>query len=117
MPMQRSCRNDGVALLCSYGIIFKECMKYAYNQRNVRKRRKCMGISKQLGYLEAVCQYGYSPTVDHIIPVANGGHPSDMSNLQLIYLTCNLQKTDTIKPEAQFSLTILPCSYIRKVKL
>ncbi len=76
-----------------------------------------MGISQQRGYLEAVCQYGYSPTVNHIIPVAKGGHPSDMSNLQLAYLTCNWQKTDRIKPETQFSLTIMLYSYIIKVKL
>ena len=33
-----------------------------------------------------------SPTIDHIIPVAKGGHPSDISNLQLAHFTCNRQK-------------------------
>lgn len=37
-----------------------------------------------------------SPTVDHIIPVARGGHPSSIDNLQLAHFTCNRQKWDKI---------------------
>lgn len=37
-----------------------------------------------------------SPTVDHIIPIAKGGHPSDISNLQLAHLYCNNQKRDKL---------------------
>lgn len=37
-----------------------------------------------------------SPTVDHIIPVAKGGHPSDLSNLQLAHRCCNRQKSDKL---------------------
>lgn len=37
-----------------------------------------------------------SPTVDHIIPVSKGGHPSDISNLQLAHRCCNRQKSDKI---------------------
>ena len=33
-----------------------------------------------------------SPTVDHIIPVAKGGHPSDPTNLQIAHLICNQVK-------------------------
>ena len=35
-----------------------------------------------------------SATVDHIIPIAKGGHPSDISNLQLAHRWCNRQKSD-----------------------
>lgn len=35
-----------------------------------------------------------SPTVDHIIPIDKGGHPSDISNLQLAHFTCNRWKSD-----------------------
>lgn len=35
-----------------------------------------------------------SATIDHIIPIARGGHPSDMDNLQLAHFTCNRQKAD-----------------------
>lgn len=37
-----------------------------------------------------------SPTVDHIIPVAKGGHPSELANLQLAHRCCNLQKSDKL---------------------
>ena len=37
-----------------------------------------------------------SPTVDHIIPVSKGGHPSDISNLQLAHRCCNRQKSDSL---------------------
>ena len=39
-----------------------------------------------------------SKTVDHIIPIARGGHPSDLANLQLAHLACNLAKSDSIAP-------------------
>lgn len=37
-----------------------------------------------------------SPCIDHIIPIAKGGHPSDIGNLQLAHWTCNRQKSDKI---------------------
>lgn len=39
----------------------------------------------------------YSATVDHIIPIAKGGHPSDIENLQATHLICNqLKGTKTV---------------------
>jgi len=38
-----------------------------------------------------------SPTIDHIIPVIKGGHPSDIDNLQLAHFSCNRQKSSNIK--------------------
>lgn len=35
-----------------------------------------------------------SATVDHIIPVSKGGHPSALDNLQLAHLKCNRAKSD-----------------------
>lgn len=35
-----------------------------------------------------------APTVDHIIPVSKGGHPSDINNLQLAHWICNRMKSD-----------------------
>lgn len=37
-----------------------------------------------------------SPTVDHIIPVIKGGHPTDLHNLQLAHWCCNRQKSDKL---------------------
>lgn len=44
-----------------------------------------------------------SPTVDHIIPVSKGGHPSDMDNLQLAHRCCNREKSDKIMMGSIFS--------------
>lgn len=40
-----------------------------------------------------------SPSIDHIIAVANGGHPSSMDNLQVVHLICNQVKgtKDTVE--------------------
>lgn len=37
-----------------------------------------------------------SPVIDHIIPVAKGGHPSSLDNLQLAHFYCNRQKSDKL---------------------
>lgn len=37
-----------------------------------------------------------SATADHIIPVAKGGHPSDMKNLQAAHFRCNRLKSDLL---------------------
>ena len=37
-----------------------------------------------------------SPTIDHIIPIAKGGHPSDLANMQLAHLACNRAKADKV---------------------
>ena len=44
-----------------------------------------------------------APTVDHIIPVAKGGHPSDISNLQLAHRCGNRQKADKLVDVRQVS--------------
>ena len=40
-----------------------------------------------------------SPTIDHIIPLAKGGHPSDIDNLQLAHRCCNRAKSDKLVPK------------------
>lgn len=37
-----------------------------------------------------------SAQVDHIIPLAKGGHPSDISNLALTHKICNNRKSDKL---------------------
>ena len=61
-----------------------------------------------------------SPTVDHIIPIDRGGHPSAIENLQLAHFACNRQKSDRLQcgqqganPQAQaapVSMRMLPPS-------
>lgn len=60
-----------------------------------------------------------SATADHIIPVAKGGHPSALANLQLAHLNCNQLKAaklvienhqETADTQQVFSNRILPQS-------
>lgn len=37
-----------------------------------------------------------APVIDHIVPIARGGHPSDINNLQLAHRWCNRQKSDKL---------------------
>lgn len=48
-------------------------------------------VDKRIKYPEP-----FSPTVDHIIPVAKGGHPADINNLQLAHFICNRAKADKV---------------------
>lgn len=34
----------------------------------------------------------WSPTLDHIVPIAKGGDPASLDNLQLAHLQCNRRK-------------------------
>ena len=61
-----------------------------------------------------------SASIDHIIAVANGGHPSSLDNLQVVHLICNQLKgtKDTIdnnknllQKDNTVSNRILPQSY------
>ena len=58
-----------------------------------------------------------SATVDHIIPIARGGHPSSIDNLQLAHFTCNRQKSDkladanVIKATETISNRVLPHTF------
>lgn len=40
-----------------------------------------------------------SATIDHIVPIAKGGHPSDITNLQLAHRQCNRAKGTQINPD------------------
>jgi 5-methylcytosine-specific restriction endonuclease McrA len=48
-------------------------------------------VDKRLKYPDQL-----SPTIDHIIPLAKGGHPFAIENLQLAHRTCNRQKSDKL---------------------
>lgn len=59
-----------------------------------------------------------SATIDHIIPLDKGGHPSDIDNLQLAHRCCNRQKSNKLiakdgesKQPAVVSNRVLPATY------
>lgn len=72
-------------------------------------RRKILATQTVCGICGKPVDFSYknphplAPTVDHIIPVSKGGHPSDISNLQLAHRCCNRQKSDKLLDIRQVS--------------
>ena len=71
------------------------------NSRIILKTREICGIcgrpvNKKLRYPDPM-----APSVDHIIPVSRGGHPSDIDNLQLSHWICNRQKSDKLMKDGK----------------
>lgn len=69
---------------------------YESNRKKVLMSQDVCGIcgepvDKSLPFADPM-----SATVDHIIPIAKGGHPSDIENLQLAHRKCNRQKSDKL---------------------
>ena len=84
------------------------------NKKRILKTKHTSGICGRDVDKSLVYPHPLSPAIDHIIPVAKGGHPSDLDNLQLAHMTCNRQKSDkifannAIKTEKVISNRILP---------
>lgn len=51
-------------------------------------------VDKSLKWPHPLCA-----TVDHIIPVIKGGHPTDLHNLQIAHWCCNRQKSDKLQQQ------------------
>ena len=66
------------------------------NKKIIFKTQKVCGICGQPVDFSYKFPHPLSPTVDHIIPIAKGGHPSDLANLQLAHRTCNRSKSDKL---------------------
>lgn len=66
------------------------------NKKKIFATQKVCGICGKP--VERTYKYPHplSPRIDHIVPIAKGGHPSDISNLQLVHWTCNRQKSDKL---------------------
>lgn len=69
---------------------------YARNRKRILATQNICGICGRLVDLSLKQGDPMAPTVDHIIPVAKGGHPSSLDNLQLAHWTCNRQKSDKL---------------------
>lgn len=48
-------------------------------------------VNKKLKYPNPMCA-----VIDHVVPLAKGGHPSAMENLQLAHMSCNRNKSDKL---------------------
>lgn len=66
------------------------------NKRKIYATQTVCGICGRPVDFNLKYPHPLSPCIDHIIPVAKGGHPSDIENLQLAHWTCNRQKSDKL---------------------
>src|SRR5690625_3194401 len=69
---------------------------YERNRKRILATQNTCGICGHPVDFSLKTPHPMSPTIDHIIPIAKGGHPSDIDNLQLAHWTCNRQKSDKI---------------------
>jgi|SRR5690625_801277 len=69
---------------------------YERNRKRILATQNTCGICGHPVDFSLEAPHPMSSVVDHIIPVAKNGHPSDISNLQLAHWTCNRQKSDKI---------------------
>ena len=66
------------------------------NKKKIMATQKVCGICGLPVDFKQKYPHPLSPCIDHIIPLAKGGHPSDIDNLQLSHWTCNRQKADKL---------------------
>ena len=69
---------------------------YERNKKRIFATQNVCGICHRPVNFSLKAPDPMSAVVDHIIPVAKGGHPSDITNLQLAHWSCNRQKSDKL---------------------
>lgn len=70
--------------------------EYEHNRQIILRTQNICGICGQPVDKTIKSPHPLSPTVDHIIPVSKGGHPSDLQNLQLAHRWCNRSKSNKL---------------------
>ena len=71
-------------------------MAYEANKKLILASQDVCAICGQPVDKSLKSPHPMSATVDHIIPIAKGGHPSDIANLQLAHRACNRAKSDKL---------------------
>lgn len=74
--------------------------EYERNRKKILMSQSCCGICGKPVDKSLKNPDPMAPTIDHIIPIARGGHPSDLSNLQLAHRCCNRRKSDRLQTES-----------------
>jgi len=69
---------------------------YAKNKKRIMATQNTCGICGRPVDMTLKPPDPMAPCVDHIIPIAKGGHPSALENLQLAHWSCNRQKSDKL---------------------
>lgn len=69
---------------------------YTRNKKRIMSTQNTCGICGKQVDMSLKHGNPMAPCVDHIVPIAKGGHPSALDNLQLAHWTCNRQKSDKL---------------------
>ncbi|MBP3891480.1 MAG: HNH endonuclease [Solobacterium sp.] len=77
------------------------------NKKKILLTQSVCGICGQPVDKKLKYPHPMSPCIDHIIPIAKGGHPSDMANLQLAHWSCNRQKSDKILRSGNENIVVI----------
>ena len=72
-------------------------VQFERNRKRVLMQQEVCGICGKPVDKSLKFPHPLSPTVDHIIPIDRGGHPSDIANLQLAHFICNRRKSDKLQ--------------------
>lgn len=70
--------------------------QYKRNRRRIFTTQSICALCGKPVDMELQFPHPLSKTIDHIIPIAQGGHPSDISNMQLAHFCCNRAKGDKL---------------------
>ncbi len=76
--------------------------QFKINKKKIFATQELCGICGMPVDFSLKYPHPLSPCIDHIIPIAKGGHPSNMDNLQLAHWTCNRQKSDKLIQKQTF---------------
>ena len=71
------------------------------NKKRIYATQSVCGICGQPVDFSVRYPHPLSPCIDHIVPIAKGGHPSDIDNLQLAHWICNREKSDRLIEKPQ----------------
>lgn len=71
-------------------------LAFERNKKKIFASQNTCGICGQPVDLSLKYPHPFSPCIDHIIPIDRGGHPSDISNLQLAHWKCNRAKANKL---------------------
>lgn len=78
-------------------------LAFERNKKKIYATQSVCGICSKPVDFTYKYPHPLSPCIDHIIPVAKGGHPSDIDNLQLAHWCCNRQKSDKLLGKKQMN--------------
>lgn len=116
-PLRGTCRKMGVFFDSHKAAAMEDSMNtgaerygthrgaFEKNKKKILATQKVCGICGKPVDFEQRYPHPLSPCIDHIIPLAKGGHPSDIDNLQLAHWTCNRQKSDKLVESKRDSCT------------